>query len=83
VDAQGESCTIISTVRSVKYTIHMSDLMGTLYRSVFREKQGVSVMLNVVDERQLTKTDEMFVRLDVGGLPLVQAPVEGALDGET
>ena len=40
-------------------------------------------MLNVVDERQLTKTDEMFVRLDVGGLPLVQAPVEGALDGET
>jgi len=81
VEGKGESCSIVSTVGTVKYTITVYDLMGMLIKNVFREERGRSV--NLGDAENLTEIDREFQRLELGALPLVQAPISGALDGVT
>ncbi|MFB0556405.1 MAG: tetratricopeptide repeat protein [Dehalococcoidia bacterium] len=81
VEDKGESCSIVSIVGAAKYTIAVNDLMGVLMKNVFREEHGKSVSLG--DVQNLSETDLIFGRLDVGRLPLVQAPILGALDGVT
>jgi hypothetical protein len=78
VEGEGESCSIVSVAGSAKYIIVVNDLAGMLIKNVFREEHGSSVSLGDVDN--LSETDLLFRRLDVGRLPLAQVPISGALD---
>jgi hypothetical protein len=81
VEGEGESCSIVSWVRTVKYTITVSDMMGMLIKNVFREEQGRSI--NLGDVENLTEPDREFQRLELGALPLIQAPISRETDGAT
>jgi hypothetical protein len=75
VEGKGESGSIVSTVGSVKYTITINDLLGTLLKNVWREEGSARV--NLGDVKNLTDLDQEFARLEVGRLDLVQAPLAG------
>ena len=79
VEGKGESCSIVSTVGSARYTITLGDVLGLLFANVYREEGGQRV--NLRDVNDLTDLDQEFIRLPVGRLDLVQAPIPGALTG--
>jgi tetratricopeptide (TPR) repeat protein len=73
LEAKGESCSIHCDTGTGQYIIAVNDLLGMLMKNVYRKDGDKEV--NLGDTESLSETDREIKTLDIGRLPLVQAPV--------
>jgi hypothetical protein len=73
VESKGESCSIHCHTANGDYIIAINDLFGTLIGNVYRKEGDKEI--NLIDAQSLSDTDREIKTLDVGRLPIAQAPV--------
>lgn len=79
LESKGESCSIHCHTGNGDYIIAVNDLLGTLFKNVYRKEGGKEI--NLDDVESLSETDQEIKRLEVGRLPIAQAPVLKVADG--
>jgi hypothetical protein len=73
LEAKGESCSIHCHNANGEYIIAVNDLLGMLMKNVYRKEGDKKV--NLSDVAGLSETEREIKTLDIGPLPLAQAPV--------
>jgi hypothetical protein len=78
VEGEAGSCKIMCHVGAIEYVIQVEDVLGMLLKNVYR-REG-DRMINLGDIAPLSDLDRQIKMLDVGRLPLIQAPVSAFTD---
>jgi hypothetical protein len=80
LESKGESCSIHCQSAKGNYIIAVNDMLGTLFKNVYRvdgEKE-----INLAEAEGLSGTDREIRTLDIGRLALAQAPVSKTADAD-
>lgn len=78
LEPKGESCSIHCHTANGDYIIAVNDMLGVLFKNVYRKEGDKEI--NLLDAESLSDTDREIKTLDVGRLPLAQAPVSKVSD---
>lgn len=73
LDPKGETCSIYCRTVDSDYIIKVYDVLGTLFKNVYRKTGDKEIQLD--DMESLSDIDREIKTLDIGRLPLSQAPV--------
>lgn len=81
LEPKGESCSIHCQTPEGDYIIAVNDLLGTLFKNIYRKEGDKEINLNEL--QSLSVRDREIKTLDIGRLPFAQAPVSKLADGSS